>query len=230
MNEFRLSVPTYYGSAICEEQGRGNLAEFDTPNVHVLVHEADGVRIVLGTHDYNDRSKPDVQIERRPKGWAIFLHPDAEDDASGYVYFLDDGRSFLSRNNYWSESGAIQVLEKGEDPPEIDDIDLPAPVVQHGAPASPSAGNLRLEAADARQEAAASAGRDAEQKECDRCSHTDSYSGNGHDDLCPEDADQTDDEWICRVCRRRGTFEAMGGNDADDPRCCGVLCRRIAMD
>jgi hypothetical protein len=70
-------------------------AEFDDSRTPVVVREADGVRIVLGSHDYWDPAKPDIQIERRHKGWAIFLHPVGGSDPSGYVYFFDDGRSFV---------------------------------------------------------------------------------------------------------------------------------------
>ena len=110
MEEFKLSVPTYYGAANCKQNIVGDLPDFDAPNVPVLIHEAEGVRIVLGTHDFNDREKPDIQIERRPKGWAIFLHPVGGGDASGYVYFLDDGRSFLLKQKYWAGSNPIEVL------------------------------------------------------------------------------------------------------------------------
>src|SRR5262249_37348384 len=107
VEQIKLSVPTYYGSA---HDGSGTLAglpEFGEPNVPVLIHEAEGVRIVLGTHDFNDRYKPDVQIERRPNGWVIFLHPD-DGDAAGFVHFLDDGRSYLTIERGPS---AIEVLD-----------------------------------------------------------------------------------------------------------------------
>ena len=48
-----------------------------------------------GTHDYDDYDKPDLLIERRPVGWAIFLHPLGGGDPVGVIYFLDDGRSFF---------------------------------------------------------------------------------------------------------------------------------------
>jgi hypothetical protein len=93
MQELRTYVPTFYrGSDEAERSGKN---EFDDPHVPVLVRPADGIRIVLGTHDYFDIQAPDIQLERRPNGWAIFLHPVGGGDSSGYVYFLDDGRSFL---------------------------------------------------------------------------------------------------------------------------------------
>src|SRR5258707_5559493 len=70
--QLRLWVPTYFGHRNCELGVEEN-EEFDNPHVPVLVHSADGVRLILGSHDYEDCYAPDVQIERRPKGWAIFL-------------------------------------------------------------------------------------------------------------------------------------------------------------
>src|SRR3989442_10209151 len=106
-HELKLSVPTYYGAVHGKQNILGS-PDFDAPNVPVLIHEAEGVRIVLGTHDFNDLEKPDIQIERRPKGWAIFLHPVGGGDASGYVYFLDDGQSFLLKEDNWAGSNSIE--------------------------------------------------------------------------------------------------------------------------
>jgi hypothetical protein len=157
MEEFKLLVPTYYGAAHCK-QNVTDLPDFEAPNVPMLIHEAEGVRIVLGTHDFNDREKPDIQIERRPKGWAIFVHPVGGVDASGYVYFLDDGRSFLLRENSWAGSGSIEVLRRHEEPPEIDELDMPEPDIRaakavsfpdDGAEPAPSFGTPCDEQSDA---------------------------------------------------------------------------------
>jgi hypothetical protein len=86
----------------------------------VLIREADGVRIVLGTHDYEDYEKPDIYIERRPNGWAIFLHPLGGSDPSGFVYFLDDGRSFLAKEFGLGPTPAIEVLEADHKLRELD--------------------------------------------------------------------------------------------------------------
>jgi len=94
--------------------------DFGEPNVPVLIREGDGVRIVLGSHDYNDYTKPDVHIERRPYGWAMFLHPLGGCDPSGSVYFLDDGRSFLLRANDIRSTEVIEVLEANECVPGLD--------------------------------------------------------------------------------------------------------------
>ncbi len=119
LEECRLWVPTYFGRAYCVRGVDGE--DFDNPYVQVLVHQAEGVRIVLGSHDCKDLNVPDIQIERRPNGWAIFLHPVGGGDPSGYVYFLDDGRSLLLKENEWATE-AIVVLDSHEEPLEVDDL------------------------------------------------------------------------------------------------------------
>lgn len=116
---FNLSVPTYNASYFADEVDNGTKEEFGNPTVPILVHEADGVRIVLGTHDYDDLEKPDIQIERQPNGWMIFLHPLGGSDACGFVFFADDGRSFLMKENDYGPTAAIHILEPGEQIPEI---------------------------------------------------------------------------------------------------------------
>ena len=76
--ESLFNVPTYYGNACQEEIERGEREEFDDPQATVLIYQDAGLRILLGTDDYDDDDKPDIKIERRPKGWAIFLHPSAD--------------------------------------------------------------------------------------------------------------------------------------------------------
>lgn len=116
VRQFRLVVPTYFGSV---EQSIDK-EEYDAPHVPVLIHEAGGVRVVLGTHDYNDMEKPDIQIERRPNGWAIFLHPEGGGDPSGYVYFLDDGRSFVLPEDSYSTTPPIEMIQTSDEIREID--------------------------------------------------------------------------------------------------------------
>lgn len=113
--ELELDVPTYYGDRPDLHPHR---KEFDDPSIPVLVRPAEGVRVVLGTHDYTDLHKPDVQIERRPNGWAIFLHPCGGGDPSGVVYFLDDGQSFVIPECYSAD--AIQILDPDADLPLVD--------------------------------------------------------------------------------------------------------------
>ncbi len=131
LQELKLLVPTYNAEGFPDEVAKDEMPEFGEPLVPVLIREADGVRIVLGTHDY-DCETPDIQIERRPNGWAIFLHPLGGSDPSGYVYFLDDGRSFLSPENNFGPTPAIEVLEPHGQVPELD---CPKPkVVIEGKP------------------------------------------------------------------------------------------------
>lgn len=112
--ELKLEVPTYYGKDD-DHEAKGK-AEWDSPHVPVLVREAEGLRIVLGSRDYDDCSVPDIQIERQPGGWVIFLHPEPGGDPSGYVYFLDDGRSFVHPERL----GGITVLDARDPiPPEL---------------------------------------------------------------------------------------------------------------
>jgi hypothetical protein len=121
MQELKLSVPTYVANMPAKVTDSDDDPDFCSPYVPVIVREAEGVRIVLGSHDYEDYGMPDIHIERRPNGWAIFLHPLGGGDASGYVYFLDDGRSFLvPEMGYSSNKGGIEILPVHEDVPELD--------------------------------------------------------------------------------------------------------------
>jgi hypothetical protein len=121
--EWLVRAPTYYGSAKSADGAPVTQDEFDAPEVPVLVHSADGVRLVLGSHDYEDMSWPDLQVERRPKGWAIFLHPLGGGDPSGYVYFLDDGRSFVMPESAFGATPPIELMHHSDDFNEIDMVD-----------------------------------------------------------------------------------------------------------
>src|SRR4051812_14098037 len=114
MQELKIDVPTYYGAANCGRSLNPELPEFGMPRVPILARSADGIRIVLGSHDYEDCSMPDVQIERRPNGWAIFLHPVGGGDPSGLLYFLDDGRSFLLKERWQTSTPQIDVIDSDE--------------------------------------------------------------------------------------------------------------------
>jgi hypothetical protein len=122
MVEFKLHIPTYYGDADDPSGPAKGKQEFDTPIVPVVVREADGVRIVLGSHDYDDMRAPDVQIERRAGGWVIFLHPLGGGDPSGYVIFLDDGRSFLAPEHPACSTPPTELLPFCVEIPEIDQL------------------------------------------------------------------------------------------------------------
>src|SRR5690349_19453884 len=88
MSEFKLHVPTYNKGEFRQNTAPQDLPEFGEPYVPVVIRPTDGIRIVLGSHDFWDANVPDVQIERRPRGWAIFLHPVGGSDPSGHVFFL----------------------------------------------------------------------------------------------------------------------------------------------
>lgn len=120
MQELKAYAPTYYGSTtICKS---GAKHEFDEPRVPIVVRPADGVRVVLGTHDYFGNDAPDIQIERRPNGWAIFLHPVGGGDPCGYVVFIDDGRSFVIPERYLGTTPSIKVLSWDETIAQVDNL------------------------------------------------------------------------------------------------------------
>jgi hypothetical protein len=119
IKKLKLMVPTYNANFYERQVADGIRAEFGVPHVAMLVHSADGVRIVLGSHDFLDLDAPDIAIERQPKAWAIFLHPIGGGDPAGYIYFLDDGRSYLLREQWAHPGDGIQVLEPNETVPEI---------------------------------------------------------------------------------------------------------------
>ena len=114
MQECRLTVPTYNADLFPIETENHHMPEFGPPNVPVLIHQADGIRIVLGTYDREDLDRPDIQIERQPNGWVIFLHPIGGSDPSGYVYLRDDGRSFVLPENGLGPTPSIEALRPND--------------------------------------------------------------------------------------------------------------------
>ena len=118
MPELKIYAQTYYGNVPEEQTSARKLEEFDSPEVPIVIRPADGVRIVLGTHDFWDTNFPDIQIERRPGGWAVFIHAVPGDDPTGFVYILDDGRSYA--NIEYGSSLPLRFLEEEEFPPDLD--------------------------------------------------------------------------------------------------------------
>jgi hypothetical protein len=114
MEELKLSVPTYNYTLFPTEVELGEKPEFGEPNVRVLVHQAAGIRVVLGTHNHDDEDKSDVQIERQPNGWMIFIHPLGGSEGGGYVYMHDDGRCFVVRERSFGSTPAMEVLRRGD--------------------------------------------------------------------------------------------------------------------
>jgi hypothetical protein len=123
MPELKLYMPTYNHGKFRTTEPSEDLPEFGEPRVPVVVRNADGVRIVLGSHDYWAKDAPHVQIERRPGGWAIFLHPLGASDPSGYVYFLDNGLSYIVPQDPCGTTPQIMVLEFGD---KVRHLDEPA--------------------------------------------------------------------------------------------------------
>src|SRR5205085_5627860 len=60
--ELKLYTRTYYGNVPEEVTEARRLQEYDSPDLPVVVRPADGVRVVLGTHDFWDTNFPDIQI------------------------------------------------------------------------------------------------------------------------------------------------------------------------
>jgi hypothetical protein len=119
LKQIKLMVPTYNANYYEKHVSKGTKPEFGTPYLPVLVHSADGVRVVLGTHQFLDVDAPDIAIERQPRAWAIFLHPIGGGDPVGYIYFLDDGRSYLLREHWIHPDEGIQILEHDERVPHV---------------------------------------------------------------------------------------------------------------
>ena len=109
----KFLVPTYFGNLFAEKVRDGSSPEFSEPDVPVWIREENGLRIVLGPDEKGD-GPPEVQIERQPNGWAVFLHPAGGGDPSGYAYLLDDGRSFLIKESPIGPTVAIKVLDCDE--------------------------------------------------------------------------------------------------------------------
>jgi hypothetical protein len=108
---WRMKVPTYLA---CQDPTGPDIGE---PHVPVLIGDAEGIRLLLGTNDWNDYEKPDICIERRPHGWMIFVHHNAG-DAVGFLIMLDDGRTL-----YVHEYGADPRMEELYEIPQ--DLDHP---------------------------------------------------------------------------------------------------------
>lgn len=109
MHSLRMLIPTYNGAIYPDGVEKTDVEDFGNPYVPVSVHAGSDLRVVLGSHA-NSADAPDIFIERRPHGWAIFLHPVGGSDPSGYVYFLDDGRSYLVPESGLGPTPKIEVV------------------------------------------------------------------------------------------------------------------------
>lgn len=115
MESLKLLVPTYNANWYPDKVANREVEEFGTPLTPLLCRESDGVRIVLGSHNFEDLDKPDVQVERQPNGWAIFLHPVGMSDPCGVLYFRDDGHSFLLQAHKYGPTPPIEILKPNSD-------------------------------------------------------------------------------------------------------------------
>lgn len=122
-SDVRWLIPTYYGGCAALEALPSSVPEFGEPMSSICASEADGLRIILGAKSYEEIDKPDIKIERRPRGWAIVLHPLGGGDPSGVVFFLDDGRSFLQRELMSGVTPLIQDINDIESVSELDELD-----------------------------------------------------------------------------------------------------------
>lgn len=113
-----MEIPTFYGHVQAQRTSNSEEPEFGPPLVEVSIYRQEGVRIVLHTPDMDDDDQPDIHIERRPRGWAVFLHAQGQMPASGYAYFLDDGRSFVVPNG----PEPLVVCEWNGEVPEVDGL------------------------------------------------------------------------------------------------------------
>lgn len=114
----KTHVPTYNGKWLMDNP---SLNDFDEPHVPVLVSDVEGLRVILGTHDYYDFEMPDIQIERRHNGWMLFLRPFNLGDQCGFVVMLDDGRSFVAAESAAGDA-EIKMVDFDEAIAELDDI------------------------------------------------------------------------------------------------------------
>lgn len=101
------TVPTYY------PKHETAADEYTDPLARIDVSDEAGIRLELirpGIEDVDDKT-PSVVVERRAKGWAIFLHAD-DGDAIGVIRIHDDGRSALERDRF---SSVMEIAIAGDD-------------------------------------------------------------------------------------------------------------------
>ena len=123
MQELKLTIPTYNARLFFKDVEANRRPEYGEPLSPVLVRGCEGIRVVLATHSFDDLDKPELQIERHSFGWMIILHPQGGGDPSGYVYFLDDGRSFVQSENGMGSTRKLFVLSAEEIVPGFDPPD-----------------------------------------------------------------------------------------------------------
>jgi hypothetical protein len=115
----------------------------------------------------------------------------------------------------------VRMLTQGEPPPQCDFL-----VPNSRLPDL----NIQAKRSQKATRKKSSARKNDEQGTCSRCRKNRKTSEDWFGTLCPECADGTEGEWMCRVCGRKGDFETMGGCGAVDPMCCGAPCEQSRTD
>ncbi len=107
-----ITALTYYPpSTVIDE-------EFGAPLARIDIFEEEGARAVMLAPPVdgvfrNDQDCPNVVIERRANGWAIFIHKDGG-DCIGLVKISDDGECAMERDR---DSSEMTICTPGEDAP-----------------------------------------------------------------------------------------------------------------
>jgi hypothetical protein len=112
-----IHVPTYYGNSNMPKE------EYDEPNVPVMFANVAGARLLLGTDDPTNMVVPDIQAERRPGGWAVFIN--LEGDTQAVVYFLDNDTTVYIMPETLA---TVEVIKSERSLPEEFDKTSPAPL------------------------------------------------------------------------------------------------------
>jgi hypothetical protein len=110
-------VPTYNGTTYPADVESGAKPEYTAPENPITIAYDNGLRLVLGAVEAGDMTKPDIQVERQPGRWVIFIHPEGGGDPVGYLYIMDDGRSFFQKEREFG-TPALVVLGPDDKVPE----------------------------------------------------------------------------------------------------------------
>lgn len=122
-----MRVPTYH--RFTEE---AQDADFGEPLAQVMIREAEGVLIELQKpgHEEGGDDNPDIVIERRRGGWAVFIRHD-QGDTDCVVCILDEGRTVICPEYYKLRAGEVSVSE--DEPVELDRCQVQEPVAKENA-------------------------------------------------------------------------------------------------
>ena len=113
-----LLVPTYNGTTYPADVASGAKPEYTAPENPMTLAYDNGLRVVLGAVEASDMTKPDIQIERQPGRWVIFIHPEPGGDPVGYLHIYDNGRSVLQLERTFGGADGLVVLKPDDKLPE----------------------------------------------------------------------------------------------------------------